>query len=148
GLRISVNKEGIRQDDPATVHDINVLDVIANESYEEFAKNLQKEMLDELKNRPRKASTDYFKGKMLSDEAGNEQIITSAIADDLMVYLSANDYLEKDRTISDTYREARDAGTLAPMPDSVAGKEQAVIELVDQILDAKLGDRMIENGNR
>ncbi len=148
GLRISVNKEGIRQDDPATVHDINVLDVIANESYEEFAKNLQKEMLDELKNRPRKASTDYFKGKMLSDEAGNEQIITSAIADDLMVYLSANHYLEKDRTISDAYREARDAGTLAPMPDSVAGKEQAVIELVDQILDAKLGDRMIENGNR
>ena len=148
GLRISVNKEGIRQDDPATVHDINVLDVIANESYEEFAKNLQKEMLDELKNRPRKASTDYFKGKMLSDEAGNEQVITSAIADDLMVYLSANHYLEKDRTISDAYREARDAGTLAPMPDSVAGKEQAVIELVDQILDAKLGDRMIENGNR
>lgn len=148
GLRISVNKEGIRQDDPATVHDINVLDVIANESYEEFAKNLQKEILDELKNRPRKASTDYFKGKVLSDEAGNEQIITSAIADDLMVYLSANHYLEKDRTISDTYRDARDAGTLAPMPDSVAGKEQAVIELVDQILDAKLGDRMIENGNR
>lgn len=39
GLRLAVNNVGERIDD----HNINVLTVIANESYESFAKNLQKE---------------------------------------------------------------------------------------------------------
>ena len=47
GLRISVNQYGERQDNPATVHNINVLTVIANESYKSFVSGLQKEIVDE-----------------------------------------------------------------------------------------------------
>ena len=36
GLRIAVNQHGERQDDPATVHQINVLTVVASESYKDF----------------------------------------------------------------------------------------------------------------
>ena len=36
GLRISVNQSGDRQDQPSTVHDINVLTVVASESYQDF----------------------------------------------------------------------------------------------------------------
>ncbi|MGL4448465.1 MAG: type III restriction-modification system endonuclease [Aeromonas sp.] len=43
GLRLCVNQAGVRVRDPA----INVLTVIATESYESFAENLQKEISDE-----------------------------------------------------------------------------------------------------
>ena len=36
GLRLSVNQNGDRMDDPATVHQINVLTVVASESYKDF----------------------------------------------------------------------------------------------------------------
>lgn len=147
GLRISVDQKGERQDqDSKTVHDINILDVIANESYETFAKELQKELLAELKSRPRKASSDYFKGKVLLDEAGQETEVDTAMADDIMMYLAGNKYLETDKTISETYREARDNSALAPMEGSLAGKEDSIIKLVDAILDAKIGDSIVGDG--
>ena len=43
GLRLCVNKDGDRIEDP----NINILHVMANESYAEFADNLQKELEDE-----------------------------------------------------------------------------------------------------
>nr|QQZ50328.1 hypothetical protein JKL49_00945 [Phenylobacterium glaciei] len=36
GLRLSVNQDGDRMDNPAVVHDINVLTVVASESYKDF----------------------------------------------------------------------------------------------------------------
>ena len=36
GLRLCVNQNGERIDHPAIVHDVNVLTVIANESYQDF----------------------------------------------------------------------------------------------------------------
>ena len=46
GLRIAVDRNGIRQDKELlgdSVHDVNVLTVIANESYADFTSALQKE---------------------------------------------------------------------------------------------------------
>ncbi len=136
GLRISVNQQGERQDDPATVHDINVLDVIANESYESFATNLQKELLEELKDRPRKASVSFFKDRKIKTEDGSDLLITEDLAEDIMGYLRENDYIHPvDRTISDHYQEARKNDTLAPIRGTLAGKEEEVAKLIDQILD-------------
>ena len=45
GLRLSVNRNGERMDHPSTVHEINNLTVVANESYKEFVESLQKEMM-------------------------------------------------------------------------------------------------------
>lgn len=45
GLRLAVNQKGIRPKDP--YENINILTVIANESYEEFAASLQNEMEQE-----------------------------------------------------------------------------------------------------
>lgn len=148
GLRISVNKYGERQDDPNTVHDINILDVIANESYEDFARNLQNEMLEELKSRPRKASPEFFKDKEIQDNAGNKMLITTDIANDIMFYLTMNGYINQDRTISETYQNARKANDLAPLQGALAGNEEAVAKLVDMILDANVTQKMLENGNK
>ena len=63
GLRLSVNQSGDRMDHPATVHDINVLTVVASESYTEFVTNLQKESSNSLSARPRKADEAYHTAK-------------------------------------------------------------------------------------
>jgi type III restriction enzyme len=48
GLRLAVNQQGDRVDNPAIVHDINVLTVVASESYKDFVAGLQKEIADTL----------------------------------------------------------------------------------------------------
>ena len=66
-MRLCVDKRGVRQDFELVgdqVHELNKLTVIASESYEAFAKGLQKEIADTLKDRPQKAEVDYFVGKL------------------------------------------------------------------------------------
>ena len=138
GLRISVNQEGIRQDESSgltkdQIHEINVLDVIASESYENFARGLQKEISEELKSRPRKVSAEFFIDRSIIDNKGNVTVIDSSLAEDIMYYLTINGYLERDRTISDTYRIARENQTLVLMEGTLAGKDEAVFELIDRL---------------
>ena len=45
GLRLAVNQNGDRMDDPATVHEVNVLTVVASEGYKEFVAGLQKDIV-------------------------------------------------------------------------------------------------------
>jgi len=66
GLRLCVDRHGDRQDLETLdeqVHGVNVLTVIASESYANFVEALQSEIDKELYKRPTKASADYFKGK-------------------------------------------------------------------------------------
>ena len=56
GLRLCVNREGVRQDrnllSNADFLDVNLLTVIASESYERFAESLQKDIETDLRERP------------------------------------------------------------------------------------------------
>jgi type III restriction enzyme len=52
GLRLCVDQQGERIDAPAVVHDINVLTVVASESYQDFVAGLQQEIADTLTGRP------------------------------------------------------------------------------------------------
>ena len=57
GLRIAVDRNGIRQDKELLgedVHNVNVLTVIANESYADFTGALQRETREALRERARK----------------------------------------------------------------------------------------------
>ena len=67
GMRLSVNQDGDRMDDPATVHQINVLTVVASESYKDFVTGLQRDISAGLSARPLKADEAYFTGKVLKD---------------------------------------------------------------------------------
>ena len=58
GLRLCVNQDGDRMDANVLgneVHNINILTVIASESYDSFAKGLQSEMAEAVADRPRAA---------------------------------------------------------------------------------------------
>ena len=112
GLRLAVNQQGERMDDPTTVHDINELTVVTDESYTAFVDGLQKELSEALAGRPRKATEKYFTGKQVT-AADGEVTLTQQQARSIYKYLLKNDYLNDDDTVSDAYRSASTAGTLA-----------------------------------
>ncbi len=136
GLRLCVRQmagELIRVDDPATVHEINELTVVTDESYTDFVTGLQKEISDSLASRPRKATVKYFVGKTYIGPGG-ESVVDDALAGALYKYLVKNDYINEDDTVSDAYRAARDAGTLAePTSDALRPILDHVIPLVDAL---------------
>lgn len=140
GLRISVNKDFERTDNPATVHDINVLTVVASESYQDFVTNLQKEMSEALSARPRKANAEYFAGKLIETDDGPVEISADQ-AESIEFYLIQNAYVDKKRQIADAYHEAKAEGTLAELPEDLAPFSGQIFELIDSVFSmAKLPD--------
>ena len=133
GLRISVNLHGDRMDNPATVHDVNVLTVVASESYKDFVSNLQQEISASLSERPRKADEAYFTGKIIATENGPVEI-TPAMAKQIYKYLLKNDYTDNDTDhVATAYHEAKTSGTLAPLPTELAPHAAQIFGLIDSV---------------
>lgn len=132
GLRISVNQNGDRMDDPATVHQINVLTVVASESYKDFVTALQRDISDSLSERPRVADKAYFVGKVMKTEAG-DLVVTEDQATDIEFYLIQNGYVDKKRNITDKYHEAKKEGTLEALPDELKPYADQVLTLIDSV---------------
>jgi type III restriction enzyme len=144
GLRLAVNQNGDRMDDPATVHNINVLTVVASESYKEFVAGLQKDIAAALSARPQKADEVYFTGKVLKTAAGDIPV-TPQMAKVLTRYLIKHDYTDTDDKITGAYHEAKQAGTIAPLPPELAAYSEHIFRLVDSVYST---DQLpeIENG--
>jgi type III restriction enzyme len=132
GLRISVNQHGDRMDDPATVHDVNILTVVASESYKDFVGNLQREISDSLSARPRKADEAYFTGKVITTEAGMLEI-SPVMAKQIYKYLLKNDYTDDADHVAETYHEAKANGTLAALPPELAPHADQIFGLIDSV---------------
>lgn len=134
GLRISVDLNGERMDNPAVVHDINVLTVVASESYKDFVAGLQTEIVETLSARPRRATEEYFTGKVIEVD-GNLLEITPKMAKQIYRYLLKNDYTDDNDLITDEYDEAKEAGTLAELPEDLKPFAEQIIGLVDSVFD-------------
>ncbi len=133
GLRLAVDQHGERMDNPVTVHDINELTVVTDESYTDFVSGLQKEIAETLADRPRKASVKFFTGKAIQTENG-ESVVEESLALALYKYLIKNDYLNEDDTLSEHYRESKDAGTLAePTSEALKSVIKYLLPLVDSL---------------
>jgi len=138
GLRLSVDQHGDRMDRPAVVHDINVLTVVASESYKDFVAGLQKEIAETLSSRPRQATEEYFTGKTLATEHGPVEV-TAAMAKQIYRYLVKNDYTDDADQIADAYHEAKAEGKLADLPEDLKSHAEQVFELIDSVFsDAQL----------
>jgi type III site-specific deoxyribonuclease len=132
GLRLSVNQSGERMDHPATVHDINVLTVVASESYKDFVAALQKDISESLSARPRVANAEYFTGKVLKTAAGDIPV-TPELAKQIYRYLLKNDYTDDADHIVATYHEAKKAETLAELPEDLKPHAEQVFQLIDSV---------------
>ncbi len=135
GLRLSVNQQGDRMDHPAIVHDVNVLTVVASESYKDFVAALQKDISDSLSARPRVANEDYFTGKVLKTPTGDVQV-TPQLAKQIYRYLVKNDYTDDSDRIAGAYHDAKKAGTLADLPDDLKPHAEQVFQLIDSVFSA------------
>ena len=134
GLRISVNQSGDRQDQPSTVHDINVLTVVASESYQDFVTNLQTEIADTLAARPRKADKEYFNGKTLKTDSG-EIVVTEIMANQIYRYLMKNDFTNDADETTPEYHSAKAEGKLPDLPAELQPYTEAILKLVDGVFD-------------
>ena len=144
GMRLSVDQNGDRMDNPAMVHDVNVLTVVTSESYTDFVKALQSDMSASLSARPRIANESFFTGKVLTTETGDVEI-TPHLAKQIYKYLLKNDYTDDDDKITTTYHEAKKAGQLADLPPELAVYTEQVYKLIDSVFsDAQLPE--IEDG--
>lgn len=132
GLRLSVNQHGDRMDRAATVHDINVLTVVASESYKDFVANLQREISDALSARPRKADEAYFIGKVITTETGLLEI-TPFMAKQIYKYLLKNDYTDDADRVSEVYHAAKASGTLTALPPDLAPHANQIFELINNV---------------
>lgn len=132
GLRLSVNQSGDRMDHPATVHDVNVLTVVASESYKDFVTGLQRDISESLSARPRIANETYFTGKVLKTESGYVEV-TPQLAKQIYKYLVKNDYIDDADRISSVYHEAKKDGALAALPPGLAQHAEQVFKLIDSV---------------
>ena len=133
GLRLSVDQHGERMDNPVTVHDINELTVVTDESYTDFVTALQKEIIESLSARPRKASVDYFVGKPITLGDGSTSALEKTVAQALYFHLIKNDYIDESGLVTQAYKDARAEGTLAaPTSDAL----KPVIDYVWPLVDA------------
>lgn len=139
GLRLCVNQDGERMDSNAlgnNVHNVNVLTVIASESYDSFAKGLQTEMADAVSNRPKAVTPELFMGKTITDIHGNTDVITDDVAREIYVGLRMEGYIDKQGTLTDKYYEDKANGEVK-LTEEVENATDAIIKIIDTIYDSK-----------
>lgn len=135
GLRLCVNKDGERMDSTVLgddVHDINVLTVIASESYDSFAKGLQDELAETVANRPKVVDMDLFIGKTIVDEQGNEQVIDASLARKIFHSLVKQDYIDDDGVLTNQYYEDKKNHALQ-FTEAVEGCVASVADILDSV---------------
>ena len=150
GLRLCVNQAGNRMDAKTLgdkVHDINVLTVIASESYAPFVADLQKQIRDVLYDRPTKATIEYFSGKSIKF-GGKPVKVDDRQARAIYQYLVRNNYVDEEDRVTQDYRDDVQNNALAPVPEVLKPIEDGVHALVQAIYDDALLNNMFENGNK
>ena len=139
GLRLCVNQDGERMDANVLgndVHSVNVLTVIASESYDSFAKGLQTELAEAVANRPVAVTADLFKGKVICDVHGNEQVVDGETAQAIYFDMVVNGYVDKKGALTDKYY-ADKVNNAVKVAEEVADCADAVLSIVDSIYDSR-----------
>ena len=139
GLRLCVNEDGDRMDTGVLgneVHNINVLTVIASESYDSFAKGLQSEIAEAVAYRPKAVTVDLFVGKTITDNNGNEQIIDQDTAAAIHYDMIINGYIDRKGVLTDKFYQDKSNGEIK-VAEEVADSAAAVIEIIESIYDER-----------
>jgi len=144
GLRLAVDQHGERMDDPNTVHDINELTVVTDESYTDFVAGLQREIAESLSARPRTATAKFFTGKVVTrvdgDGEEHELKLTPDHARQLQHWLTVNGYTDYEHHLTDEWLQL-DKADVAPLPSGLEPFAPQIAELVDSLhLDIPIGD--------
>lgn len=149
GLRLCVNQNGNRMDIQTlgdSIHDINILTVVASESYKTFVTNLQKDIKTVLYDRPTQATSEYFNGKYIKSN-GEKVVINETMANNIEFYLIQNGYVDMDRKVTDKYREDIKNGTVAELPSDLKPLTDGIHMLIQSIYDDGILKDMFSDGH-
>lgn len=138
GLRLSVNQFGQRMDTNllgVDVHNVNVLTVIANESYDSFAKGLQTEIAEAVADRPQRVTVELFKDKVIKDSQGVEQVVDIDLAQSIYEGLITSGYVKKG-VLTDKYYEDKKNGN-TEIASEAAECGESIIAILDSIYDSR-----------
>ena len=132
GLRLCVNQQGRRVRDNA----VNVLTVVANESYEQYAENLQKEIEADTGIRFGVVAYDQFAAIRVTDSGGEVRQLGRARSGAIWTWLRQADYVDGTGKVQPELRRALAAGALE-VPGA-NGEEHALIIGVLRRLSGRL----------
>ena len=151
GLRLCVDRYGVRQDNdalPEEVHKVNRLTVIASEGYATFVADLQRDIKQDLYDRPTKADVDFFTGKIVTCDDGSKYTITKNDAQDIYFQLRTKNYITKEGEVTEIFRKACADEKLEPLADELQPMSKSVMRLVQSIYDASVLKDMIDDGSK
>ena len=146
GLRICVDKNGIRQDVNILENeffDINSLTVIASVSYEEFASSLQKEILETL-SRETKITVKILAQITLVNKDGQKLKIDKTLAEILISDWKQKEYLGDDEFITQKALKDLKNQDFEVLPQ-FAGFEKELKELIKKASSSAVVKGMIGN---
>ena len=135
GLRICVNSNGDRMDTSVLegeFFDVNKLTVVASESYDSFARELQNEIVESLSERPVKLTIDVLKDLVLNNDKGEKFIFDNQTSMDLIFDLKTKGYVNEAYQITDTLiKDISDKKY--KVPEKLKGFETQVTDLLTKI---------------
>src|SRR5215469_1639307 len=124
GLRLPVNQDGVRVFDES----VNKLFVVANESYDDFARKLQTEYEEDCGVTFGKVPIQAFV-KMVQVVDGKEQPLGKEVSGEIWKSLIANGILAADGKIQPKFDPKKDGFTL-DLPESHKGLESQIVDVL------------------
>lgn len=149
GLRLCVNRNGNRMDVQScgeTVHDVNILTVVASESYKTFVVDLQSDIKTVLYDRPNVAASEYFKGKYIKVD-DIPTLIDENTANAIEFYLIQNGYVDMKRKVTEKYRSDVAMKTIKDLPEELKPMTEGIHTLIQSVYDDSILESMFTNGH-
>lgn len=149
GLRLCVNRNGNRMDVQScgeTVHDVNILTVVASESYKTFVVDLQSDIKTVLYDRPNVAASEYFKGKYIKVD-DIPTLIDENTANAIEFYLIQNGYVDMKRKVTEKYRSDVAMKTIKDLPEELKPMTEGIHTLIQSVYDDSIMESMFTNGH-
>ena len=128
GLRLCVSQDGQRQ----RGFEINTLTVIATESYEDFAQNLQKEIEADTGIRFGIVEKHQFAGLATKDADGHEVPLGFEMSKQMWEHLKAGEYIDAKGKIQDSLKRALKDGTLE-VPEEFKAQKDSIYHLLKKL---------------
>ena len=141
GLRLCVNKEGERMDSSSlgsNVHNVNILTVVANESYNSFVEQLQTEIAEVVAYRPIEVTAALFEGRVIADGVGEKKLtIKTEDARKIVNCLTINRYIDHNALLTDKYHEDVNSGKFV-VSEELEPYKADIINIVSSVYDPKV----------
>lgn len=155
GMRLCVNQEGDRQDVGALGEDlvqkVNLLTVIASESYSSFVNDLQRDIRAELRERPKKVTREFLRDFHFVSSGGVKLELDGEQAELVHNVLVKLEYVGLDGGVTDKFKsEGIKREEIEALPDAARTVIEQKLPLIEtaltSVFDSSVLDDMVGNG--